>query len=605
MTITNKPRTRRSKKRTDDGKGERRMKAGIRFRTPGVTGADADKRFARIDQLWDDNQRFCENYLKQDAKWTPIALWAAESFRQGEFRVPLPPIDDIFPCYEDSELPILLKLIIDRYTAEDFSCHYPATVDGFVADEAMHIYDVLSDAFPSVNWVLPKPFADEKVKLLEKNARWSLGQLAKAKHQTPPDPTTPLINGTFHAALTSYEKKRRQDFTEPDGTFDGSGHHFLGIIKAIRERRPDFQLAELDFHKCQDEFNFWRDRPEDRRKNKEGKYLAGKTCQNYIGELWRFFGWLHLSTEFGWRRPQDFASIKKDVRKLKSDRRSVHDMEIKTFSLEDLKLLYRNAIPFERFLLAWGLNCAHGAAEVGRVEWGDLFLAQEHPWKSQGLKVDCSDEDNWCGLTRPKSDVIGWWWLWPETVRLLEWLRGERRRKLGREPEPHERILLTETGAPLYRDESRNAQSSFGNTWRRLRRRVETNNPAAAVSNLPFGTLRNQMPDWLGGEQGKALVASVALCHGIPHKGDKLLYRHYSNRPWASLFASQREFRQHLLPVFESVPDPTAEPDPIGDKVRTLWQTGVRKPEQIAQCLEISISTVHRRLNELGLRETK
>ena len=69
------------------------------------------------------------------------------------------------------------------------------------------------------------------------------------------------------------------------------------------------------------------------------------------------------------------------------------------------------------------------------------------------------------------------------------------------------------------------------------------------------------MPDWLGGEQGKALVASVALCHGIPHKGDKLLYRHYANRPWASLFESQNEYRQHLMPVFESVTDPTAEVD--------------------------------------------
>ncbi|PHQ34829.1 hypothetical protein [Rhodopirellula bahusiensis] len=603
MTATKKLKTRRSKKRTDDGKGDRRMKAGKRFRTPGVAGDEADKRFARIDQLWDDNEHFCENDLKQDAQWTPIAIWAAESIRQGEFRVPLPPIDDILASFEESELPILLKLIIDRYTTEDFSCHYPATVDGFQADEAMHIYDVVTEAFPSVNWGLPKPFAEEKVKRHEKNARWSLEQLAKAKNQTQPEPTTPLITGTFHAALTSYEKNRRQEFTEPDGTFDGSGHHFLGIIKAVQERRPDFQLAELDFRKCQDEFDFWRDRPEDRRKNKEGKPLAQKTCQNYVGELWRFFEWLHLSTEFGWRKPQDFSSIKKDVRKLKSDRRSVHDMEIKTFSLGDLKTLYMNAIPFERFLITWGLNCAHGAAEVGRVEWGDLFLAQEHPWKSQGLKVECSEEDNWCGLTRPKSDVIGWWWLWPETVKLLEWWRVESKRRLGRELKQHERILLSETGTPLYRDESRNAQSSFGNTWSRLRKRIAKNNPEATVSDLPFGTLRNQLPDWLGGEQARAIVASVALCHGIPHKGDKLLYRHYANRPWASLFKAQREFRQHLMPMFDSVPDPTSEPDPLGDKVRTLWETGVRKPKQIADSLEISVATVHRRLNELGLRE--
>lgn len=40
---------------------------------------------------------------------------------------------------------------------------------------------------------------------------------------------------------------------------------------------------------------------------------------------------------------------------------------------------YKFAIPAERLLLVWCLNCAHGAAEFGRVEWGDLFLQQEHP----------------------------------------------------------------------------------------------------------------------------------------------------------------------------------------------------------------------------------
>lgn len=109
------------------------------------------------------------------------------------------------------------------------------------------------------------------------------------------------------------------------------------------------------------------------------------------------------------------------------------------------------------------------------------------------------------------------------------------------------------------------------------------------------------MPDWLGGEQANPIVASVALCHGIPHKGDKLLYQYYSNRPWAALFQAQRDYRQHLLPVFESVADPLMEPDPLGDKVRTLWNTGIRSPSKIAECLDVSLATVHRRLNQLGL----
>lgn len=596
--------TRRHKKRTDDGKGERRMIAGMRFRTPGVSGPEADKRFDRIDDVWRDNEAFCRRQLRAEPHWNHIALWAAESIRKGELRVPLPPIDDILPTYDeaDCEWPTKLKLIISWHTDEDYTSHYPPTVDGFSSEEAIAIHELVSEAFPSVNWVLPKPHADAHVENREKAARWSLGQLAKAKNQAPPDPKTPMIVGTFHEALAAYEEKRRTDFTEPDGTFDGSGHHFLGIIKAVQERRADFQLAELDFRKCQEEFDYWCDRPEDRRKNKEGNYLTRKTCQNYVGELGRFFEWLHLTGEFGWRKPEDFASLKKKVRTLKTDRRSIQEMEIKTFSMDDLKLLYKHAIPFERLLITWCLNCAHGAAEIGRVEWDDIFLHQEHPWKAQGLKLETSEDDCWCGFTRPKSDVLGWWLLWPETVQLLEWWRGECKKNLRREPRSNERILLTQTGAPLYRDESRNAQSSFSNAWRRLRQRIKSQDPEANTPDLPFGTLRNQMPDWLGGEQANALVASVALCHGIPHKGDKLLYRHYANRPWASLFQSQREFRHHLRPMFEVVSDPLAEPDPTGDKVRSLWMAGVRNARKIADCLEVSEATIHRRLKALGLR---
>lgn len=607
MTTTKKPRARRSKKRTDDGKGDRRMVAGKRFRTPGVPpGPEAEKLWARIEDVANDNEVFCRTQLGVEPRWNHMALWAVNSIRTGELRVPLPPIDDLIATYDEADcsLPINIGQFYWDYTDdEDASTHYPSTVDGAKSVEAIDIYEVVAEAFPSVNWMLPKRHADVQIRNYEQSARESLAKLARARGGAPPDSGTPLIAGTFHEALTAYEEHRRQYFTEPDGTFDGSGHHFLGIIKAIRERRRDFQLAELDFRKCQEEFAYWCDRPEDRRKGKDGNYLTRKTCQNYVGELGRFFDWLHLSTQLGWRKPEDYGSLNRNVRKLKTDRRSLQDMEIKTFSLEDLKVLYRNAIPSERFLITWCLNCAHGAAEVGRVEWGDLSLAQEHPWKNQGLNVDCSTEDNWCGFIRPKSDVIGWWWLWPETVTLLNWLRDKRKEELGREPESSERLLLTETGSPLYRDESRNAQSSFGNAWRRLRKRIEKNEPKATVSNLPFGTLRNQMPDWLGGEQGKAIVASVALCHGIPHKGDKLLYRHYANRPWASLFAAQRDFRQHLMPVFEAVPDLTSEPDPLGDKVRTLWETGVRRAQQIADCLEINVATVHRRLNALGLRD--
>ena len=127
---------------------------------------------------------------------------------------------------------------------------------------------------------------------------------------------------------------------------------------------------------------------------------------------------------------------------------------------------------------------------------------------------------------------------------------------LGQSPKNEQRVVLTKAGTSLYRDESRNAQTGFTNAWTRLADRIpeKDGDTKIAVRRLPFGTLRNQLPDWLGGEQARAIVASVALSHGIPHKGDKLLYKHYSNRPWAALFQAQRDYREHLQPMFERRP---------------------------------------------------
>ena len=113
-----------------------------------------------------------------------------------------------------------------------------------------------------------------------------------------------------------------------------------------------------------------------------------KTCGNYIGEIKRFFDWLHLTKDFGWRKPNDHGDLNTRIRKLPSDRPSITSMEISTFSLDELALLYKHAQRFERFLLVWCLNCAHGAAEFGRVEWEDILLRKEHPWVAQGLRIE-------------------------------------------------------------------------------------------------------------------------------------------------------------------------------------------------------------------------
>lgn len=108
----------------------------------------------------------------------------------------------------------------------------------------------------------------------------------------------------------------------------------------------------------------------------------------------------------------------------------------------------------------------------------------------------------------------------------------------------------------MYRDSSRNAQTAFANAWTRLVDRVRNVEGKDALPKLPFGTLRDQLSNWLGSEENQAVLASVALAHGIPHKGDRLLFKHYSNRPWAQFFQKQRDYRQSLQAMLDAVPDP-------------------------------------------------
>ncbi|QDU96228.1 hypothetical protein Pla8534_40470 [Lignipirellula cremea] len=251
----------------------------------------------------------------------------------------------------------------------------------------------------------------------------------------------------------------------------------------------------------------------------------------------------------------------------------------------------------EKLWIVWCINNSHGAAEVGRVQWEDIYLDQDHPWRSEGLNV--WEGGNWTGFLRPKTDVLGWWLLWPETVGLLlEW-KEQCRSIFGREVAPDDTLIVRESGAPLY-GMNKNGQSAFYNQFDRLKKQCKR--LGFPVAALPPGTLRNQFSDWCGGEEADATVASVALSHGIPHKGDKLLYKHYSNRPWKRLFEKQQEYREYCRPVLDAI----KEKPPLPPKMREfveIWQTlSGKQMERVtaaAIALEVSKTTIYRYLEKL------
>lgn len=180
-------------------------------------------------------------------------------------RIPLPPIEDVSSSFGIGDWSIEMTLVLRRYTDEDFNWNLPEAADGLTWDESLTFHDALSKYFPSVSWLLPERHKGVIIDNYTQNARYAVERLSFLQGQAPPDPSTPLISGTLHEALVAYEEERHRDFIRPDGSFVNSGHHMLGIIRAVRERSSDLPLAQLDFGRCQALVDTWRRRPENTR----------------------------------------------------------------------------------------------------------------------------------------------------------------------------------------------------------------------------------------------------------------------------------------------------------------------------------------------------
>ena len=57
-----------------------------------------------------------------------------------------------------------------------------------------------------------------------------------------------------------------------------------------------------------------------------------------------------------------------------------------------------------------------------------------------------------------------------------------------------------------------------------------------------------------------------------------------------------------MRPMFQSVPNPLTEYDPVTEKVQTLWATGEHNVRRIAEHVGVSDMAIRRRLKALGLK---
>jgi hypothetical protein len=104
------------------------------------------------------------------------------------------------------------------------------------------------------------------------------------------------------------------------------------------------------------------------------------------------------------------------VQRTQADRAKITSLAVSVFTEEELRVLWRYALPWERLLMTLALNCGFGMAEIATLQRAELHLDRPHPHAAQ-IGVDPGPA-KWIMRLRGKTDVYGEWKLWPVNVRL-------------------------------------------------------------------------------------------------------------------------------------------------------------------------------------------
>jgi len=385
----------------------------------------------------------------------------------------------------------------------------------------------------------------------------------------------PLATGqTLHQALRAFQDSIRNEYEQPDGSITDNANSKIRQTKTIMTSLPDCDLGELDYAGCDSKFAVFRKKPISK---KYGEPMRRKSCQNYIGEMGRFFRWLHISKEWRWRYPEDFALISRKVIETDDDvEREAED--VPTWSLEQLKILNEYATPKERIFLLLGLNCSYGADQSGRLRIKHMHLDHKLPHIRR---------------VRRKKKILSMHALWTQTKEGLQHFLDARQKS----DSPY--LLLTENGLPYWRlTKGGNRAQVIPRLWSDLLDRIHKDFPD--FPRHPFNTLRDTSADAIRKIAG-AETASIHLAHKHQSKDENL--GRYTNPTRRKHFRAIQRLEQKWQAVFEAASAPWQQPKKVYTSVatvksiRTLKSQGVA-PKDIAMQFGISTATVYRHLEK-------
>src|SRR5262249_52990122 len=150
-----------------------------------------------------------------------------------------------------------------------------------------------------------------------------------------------------------------------------------------------------------------------------GRPVSPETAKNMIKRIRHFIRWLHQSPDFAWRKPEDYEPEHARIGRTTAERaEKVRSAPVRTYTVDELAVLWKYASPRERLLMALALNCGFGQAEIASLQQADVFRGQPH-----GCRPGTG---NFIRRLRGSSDEYGEWKLWDVTERALNWYAAQR-----------------------------------------------------------------------------------------------------------------------------------------------------------------------------------
>jgi len=363
---------------------------------------EAKRREQRIKELWGRVEATAKT---KPVLWPPFALDAAKELAHGKTQI---------------EIPRGLEESAEKYARRVHQLQRDWPILSLVAEDAEAYIQGASTN---------RSRAETQLAEIEA-LQLALGNLTEREIAT-------TKSGSLHEAMRAYIAWIKQDYFRAElGRITGNGRTKVRQTEMLMRRHADVPLSSLDDDAVEEMFRFWRLRPP---KLKTTTPITKKSAENFIGELKRFFRWLHKAKQFNWRKPENFMEIKTrvDPDPQGQQRRLI---QVETYSLDELVLLNKYATPLERLLLLLGVNCGFGAAEISSLLIEEIFLFSAHdPRHQEILRYKTTAEDSFIKRVRRKNGVYGEFLLFPQTVQGIQWAL-QRRHK----PSPHSPLLLND-----------------------------------------------------------------------------------------------------------------------------------------------------------------